>query len=90
MIFVDSDGNYPRYVGDLVLEKPDWNTRKKLPEGWERVYETSKPREYLGNVAIEDTPYRAEDGKLYQKWTLSSKEFSLIDIDSIRPQNKPV
>lgn len=90
MIFVDSEGNYPRYIGDLMLVKPDWNSRKKLPAGWERVYETSKPREYLGNVAIEDIPYRESDGKLYQRWRLSSKEASPVDIDSLRPQNKPV
>lgn len=90
MIFIDSEGNYPRYVGDLMLKKPDWNSRKKLPAGWERVYETPKPREYLGNVAIEESPERAEDGKLYQRWTLSSKRSSFVDMDSIRPQNKPV
>lgn len=86
MIFIDDSGNYPRHIGDVLLVKPDWNARKKLPNGWERVYETEPPRRYLGNVAVENYPVRMEDNKLYQSWTLVKAPDVDIDISEIIPQ----
>ena len=90
MIFVDDQGNYPRYIGDVLLVKPDWNSRKKLPDGWERVYEAVKPREYGNNISIQLLPVRHEDGKLYQNWSLVRGKSVRFDPDSIRSPLRPV
>lgn len=37
MYLIDPDGNYPRHIGDLVLEHPDWTETQPLPAGWLEV-----------------------------------------------------
>lgn len=69
MIFIDPQGNYPRFLGDLLLEHPDWNKRKKLPAGWTKVEETSPPVRPRNVILEEDYP-EIIDGKAYQKWKL--------------------
>ena len=89
MIFIGPNGEYPRYEGDILLINPEWNSRKKLPQNWERVFETEKPEKSSGGVAIEDTPERQEDGKLYQRWKIVSQP-AVLDMVSLRPENNPV
>jgi hypothetical protein len=88
MIFVGPNGSYPRYVGDLLLEFPDWTTRKKVPAGWERVFETSPPALSNGTALKELFPARLEDGKLYQQWSLVPVEEDQFDITSVFPKSR--
>jgi hypothetical protein len=42
-LFIDANGNYPRHIGDLLLEHPEWDFSQGLPEGWVAVKETAAP-----------------------------------------------
>lgn len=36
--FIDPDGNYPRHIGDVKRDNPDWNPETdELPDGWSEV-----------------------------------------------------
>tara|TARA_X000001036_G_C20657836_1_gene797732 strand:+ start:1497 stop:1886 length:390 start_codon:yes stop_codon:yes gene_type:complete len=50
MKFVDPDGTFPLYVGDVTRIKPDWQEGEALPEGWRQVVETSVPSDYHENT----------------------------------------
>lgn len=92
MIFIDDKGNYPRFLGDLLLEHPDWNKRKKLPSGWMKVEETTPPVRPRNVILEEDYP-QVIDGKAYQRWKLrnvSEKEKGQARafLESIREQQQ--
>jgi hypothetical protein len=37
MYLIDPNGNYPRHMGDLLLEVPQWKESDPLPSGWIEV-----------------------------------------------------
>lgn len=43
MIYIDANGNYPRYYGDIMAENPGWNLGDALPEGWQEVADVPAP-----------------------------------------------
>tara|TARA_B100000085_G_scaffold228188_1_gene214130 strand:- start:208 stop:597 length:390 start_codon:yes stop_codon:yes gene_type:complete len=54
MKFIDPDGTFPLYVGDVTRIKPDWQEGDALPEGWRQVVETPLPSDYHEDTT-EDT-----------------------------------
>lgn len=84
MLFVGPNEAYPRYLGDLLLVSPEWNSRKKLPDGWERVYEVDPPSHKNGMLK-ELMPQRLEDGKLYQSWIVVPGSTNSFDPASVFP-----
>ena len=43
MLYVDPQGNYPRYYGDIISANPDWVLGADLPEGWQLVADAAPP-----------------------------------------------
>lgn len=67
MLFINGD-NYPRYIGDLQAEYPNWQESDAVPDGWSQVQEVEQPLPEPGKKVVEDSPklYR---GKYKQSWT---------------------
>jgi hypothetical protein len=67
MIYINPEGEYPRYYGDIMLAVPGWEKGDELPEGWHLVQETEIPP--LGeNEVLEQLDPVEVDGVFYQQW----------------------
>ena len=62
MYLIDAAGNYPRHIGDLQIEHPDWTEDQPLPEGWSEVHDTDLPDIPEGYTLAEAAPTQLEDG----------------------------
>lgn len=81
MLLIDPQGNYPRYVGDLLLSDPGWVEGNSLPEGWVLVIPSEIPSHNMATHKLEEVyPSIAEDGKYYQSWSLSEINLSESEI----------
>lgn len=67
MSYIDPDGNYPRFIGDIRLDNPNWQVGDTLPTGWKEVVETEPPAFDIDLVTEELAP-ELRDGIYYQKW----------------------
>jgi hypothetical protein len=67
MMFIDPNGNYPRYIGDLLIENPGWSAEKPLPLKWIMVEKTPEPLVTEGCRAVESYPENV-DGVYRQTW----------------------
>lgn len=68
MIFIDSQGNYPRHIGDLLNEIPDWQEGSSLPSGWQQVMYAPEMPTAAENEAIEEMQPQLIDGILTQSF----------------------
>lgn len=67
-MFITDKNEYPRYVGDLLLEYPDWKEGDALPTGWRKVEVLTNP-EYDPANEVAETALPVEiDGVLTQQW----------------------
>ena len=82
MLLINSQGEYPRYIGDLQLEYPDYQEGDALPEGWHQVEETTTPQLTEPDTIIyEGTPVET-DGAFKQTWvirTMTAEEIERRD-----------
>lgn len=69
MIFIKNGLEYPRYVGDIEQENPEWELGQALPEGWEFVQETAAPTPTTDQLVTEVFPVLVE-GQWTQTWEL--------------------
>lgn len=69
MILIDSNGNYPRYIGDLQLEFPSWKQGDTLPEGWHEVVASELPEIGENETFIEHSPVLV-DGIYHQSFSV--------------------
>jgi hypothetical protein len=82
LIFIDSEGNYPRFIGDVLVDYPDWNEKLPLPSGWQLVKETAPPRTALENQVIEELAPVGINGELRQQWSVRDmNEEELLQLD---------
>jgi hypothetical protein len=58
---------FPRYIGDVQLEHPDYTEHDVLPEGWAKVVETVPPHVEENQYATMDTPVFV-DGEYVMQW----------------------
>lgn len=63
MLYIDPNGNYPRYYGDIMSEHPDWQLEDALPEGWQLVADAPAP-DYAEDETFEDGEPAVIDGIL--------------------------
>lgn len=69
MLLINPEGEYPRYIGDLLLENPSWQEGDELPDGWIEVQESSLPS--IGqDEAIEELAPEILDGVYVQKFAV--------------------
>jgi hypothetical protein len=72
LIFIDPQNNYPRFIGDINIQHPNWNAGDSLPEGWTQVEEVTPPQPQENEVLEEQFP-ELIDGIYKQKWALRTK-----------------
>lgn len=79
MYFIDPEGNYPRHVGDLQLQHPEWSVdNDKLPEGWIEVTEGILPEIPKGFALIELQPKKINE-KYVRQFDLVAVPIELIE-----------
>lgn len=82
MLYVDPNGNYPRFIGDIQQELPGWQIGDDLPAGWEIVQPHEPPPYNPATHRIyEEAPARIS-GRLNQTWAIreaTSEELEMID-----------
>lgn len=67
MLLIDPENNYPRFIGDLRLDHPNWEQGDALPEGWHEVTPISElPTKADDEAWQEDAPILV-DGKYVQQ-----------------------
>ena len=69
MIYINSEGEYPRHAGDVQLVKKGWSEGNTLPTGWHSVTETEPPTAGTDQVTYDSGPVDV-DGVLSQGWTV--------------------
>jgi hypothetical protein len=81
-LFIDPNGNYPRFLGDIYLENPSWQVGDALPAGWIAVLETAIPELQEDEIFYEGPP-TVIDGTVSQVWfTRSMTEEELYQRDA--------
>jgi len=69
MLFINDKNEYPRYIGDIQAEYPEWLPGDELPDGWLEVADTEVPLPTLDQVIVEEFPEEV-DGVLTRKFTV--------------------
>jgi len=69
MLLIDSNGNYPRYYGDIMAEHPEWHLGDALPEGWQLVADVPSP-DYAEDECFEEGEPAVIDGVLTRTYTV--------------------
>lgn len=67
MIYINPDNEYPRHIGDIQLDYPDFKQGDELPEGWVEVAEAERPTSGTNQIVYEDFPVEV-DGVMTQNW----------------------
>lgn len=67
MIYINSQGDYPRHIGDIQLDSPGFKEGDELPTGWVQVTESERPVAGVDEVTVEDFPTEV-DGVMTQAW----------------------
>lgn len=69
MLYINPNNEYPRHVGDIQIENPEWNYGDPLPSGWLEVVPSEAPIVVDGKVLVEMSPEQV-DGVWSQVWAL--------------------
>jgi len=70
MLFINPENEYPRFIGDLQIEHPDWQVGDAIPEGWTEVaYATEYPTAGENEKVVEVDP-TVVDGVLTQTYVI--------------------
>lgn len=69
MLYIDPQGNYPRYYGDIMLENPEWALGAELPDGWRLVADAEAPA-YGEDETIQDGFPEFVDGVLTRTFVI--------------------
>ena len=69
MLYVNADGEYPRFVGDIQATVPGWQIGDELPDGWHFVNTVSAPELGDDQLAVEEFPTEV-GGVWSQSWSV--------------------
>ena len=69
MLYINSENEYPRHIGDVQLAKPSFKDGDALPTGWTKVEESERPTAGTDKVTVEGAPAEV-DGVMTQSWTV--------------------
>jgi hypothetical protein len=68
MQFINPQGEYPTFYGEIQQAFPEWQPGDTVPEGWTEVFSTTPPEhDYLNETIIELEPAEI-DGVMKQQW----------------------
>lgn len=85
-IYIDSEGNYPRYNGDILAAHPLWEPSDAIPNGWSQVAEITPPLPNETTYVYEDHPVEI-DGVLSQNWI--SRPYTAEELAAISSRVAP-
>jgi hypothetical protein len=77
-LFIDADGNYPRFMGDVQLIQPSFQLGDSLPDGWLEVAETDRPTAGDNQVVEPADPIEL-NGVWTQQWKVRNLTESEIE-----------
>ena len=78
MLYINSDNEYPRHIGDVQLAKPSFKDGDTLPTGWTKVEESERPTAGTDKVTVESFP-KEIDGVTTQQWVV--RDLTQAEID---------
>ena len=81
MLYINSENEYPRHIGDLHLISPNFVEGNTLPVGWQAVTETTRPIPGKDKLSLEGFPVDV-DGVMTQSWKvrkMTVEELALRD-----------
>ena len=84
MLFIEN-GNYPRFIGDLLLIDSAWSEGKNLPSGWNQVAEIDQPT-LKENQYFVELPPEIVDGEYRQVWEVRSLTEEQIAYKELRAE----
>lgn len=67
MMYINPDGEYPRFPGDIQIDNPNWKIGDELPNGWVEVKAVDAPTASTNEVIFEDFPVEV-NGVMTQNW----------------------
>jgi hypothetical protein len=67
-LFISPNNEYPRYVGDILIEHPDFDG-VNLPEGWQAVEQTERTPVGENEIVYEIAPILV-NGVYKQSWAI--------------------
>lgn len=77
-MYINSQGEFPRYIGDIRIDNPGWQRGDSLPEGWHQVIQTEPPAINKFEV-LENGQPELRDGIYYQTWNVRPMTEEEID-----------
>ena len=69
MLYINSENEYPRHIGDVQLAKPRFKDGDALPTGWTAVEESERPTAGTDQVTVESLP-EIVNGVMTQTWVV--------------------
>lgn len=79
MLYINPEGEYPRYYGDIMAANPGWKLGDPLPEGWQEVKDIDPPTPQEDKV-IEDGYPEFIDGVLTRVFVV--RDFTPEEIEA--------
>jgi hypothetical protein len=83
MIFISPQKEYPRFYGDVQLDKPGWQLGDVLPEGWIEVSEVTPPSYQADETVVSEFPVET-DGQWNQAWSVRK-----LTVEELAIKNAP-
>jgi len=80
-IFIDPEGQYPRYIGDIQISNSSWEYGDPLPDGWIEVVDKSIPEQRPGYVLAEDFPVLVSN-QYTRSWKFIKKTENQINAEN--------
>lgn len=83
-IYISPNNEYPRYVGDIQVENPDFELGNELPDGWKIVADVDFPDVSGDNLAEEQFPILDENNNYVRNFVVRP-----MTEDEIAAKNAP-
>lgn len=82
MLLIDSNGNYPKWLPDLIEQNPDWQEGDDLPAGWESVNWGDYPTEIPDGKTVEEVYPEKVNGNYVQKFIVRDMTTEELEIQN--------
>lgn len=83
-LYLAPNNEYPRFIGDLLLDHPEYKDGDPLPTGWSIVKEVEYPTVEQDEIIVENSP-ELINGVLTQSFTVRP-----MNEDELARRNAPV
>lgn len=83
-LYIVNGTDYPRHIGDLLLEHPDYKDGDPLPDGWETVTRVEMPDSDGVVYYVEGFPKRVKS-----EWRQTWVTLNVADIERSPREGRP-